>query len=261
MKNINAVRVSCVSYLNSAPFVYGLNQLHKSGLIDLSLDIPSVCSEKMIHGKADIGLVPVASIIDIPNAERISKWCIAANGPVKSVTLLSHVPLQDIENIMLDYHSVTSVNLSRILANYFWKIDPVWKNTIHGFENKISGTTAAIVIGDRSLQMRNDFPYVYDLAEEWKKFTGLPFVFACWISNTELSKEFLMQFDDALSFGVNHLDNVIAELKQQPDFYSGTEEYLKKFLEYNFDDAKNQGLNLFLDYKSRLSVLPVRELQ
>jgi len=255
------VHVSCVSYLNSTPFVYGLKHHPIAESIRLSLDIPSVCAQKLISGEAQIGLVPVASIPEIHSAERISDWCIAANGKVKSVTLLSHVPLEEIETILLDYQSVTSVNLTRILSHYFWKTDPFWLNTQEGFEEKISGATAAVLIGDRSLSMRDKFPYVYDLSEEWKKFTGLPFVFACWISNTLLDASFLIQFNEALSLGIQNMDKVINELKSNSNFYPQTEDYLRNKLDFSFDENKNKAINLFLEYKKSLASVKIRELQ
>lgn len=254
------VQVSCVSYLNSTPFVYGLKHHKIAEQIKLSLDIPSVCANKLITGEAQIGLVPVASIPEIPNAERISDWCIAANGKVKSVTLLSNVPLTEIETILLDYHSVTSVNLTRILSHYFWKTDPFWLNTNEGFEEKISGTTAAVVIGDRSLKMRDQFQYVYDLSEEWKKFTGLPFVFACWISNVKLDDAFKSDFNEALSLGIKNMEAVIAELKIKSDFYPHSEDYLRNILDFSFDENKNMAINLFLEYKKSLASVKIREL-
>ncbi len=254
------VQVSCVSYLNSTPFVYGLKHHAVAEEISLSLDIPSECSRKLISGVAQIGLVPVASIPEIPHAERISDWCIAANGKVKSVTLLSHVPLEEIKTILLDYHSVTSINLTRILSHYFWKIDPLWMNTQQGFEEKFSGTTAAIIIGDRSLNMRDQFPFVYDLSEEWKKFTGLPFVFACWVSNVKLDDSFKSEFNDALSLGIKNMDAVIADLKSKSDFYPHSEDYLRNILDFSFDDNKNKAINLFLEYKKSLASDKIREL-
>ncbi len=247
------IRISCVSYLNSIPFVYGIKHHAISSKIALSLDIPSVCAEKLSTGRADIGLVPVAAISTINGATPISNWCIGADGDVKSVTLLSEVPLDKIETILLDYHSVTSINLTRVLAGFYWKINPLWVNAQSGFEQTISGTTAAVVIGDRSLQMRDKFNYVYDLAGEWKKFTGKPFVFACWVSNKILGSNFLEDFNNALAYGINHIDEVVAELKVAPNYFAGTEEYLKNYLHYAFTDEMKSGMELFLNYKNQLS--------
>ena len=104
------VRVSAVSYLNSIPFVYGLEQSDLlPAAIDLSLDIPSVCAEKLLSDEVDLGLIPVATIPDLSNPQIISEYCIGADGPVQTVCLFSSVPLENITTVLLDFHSRTSV--------------------------------------------------------------------------------------------------------------------------------------------------------
>lgn len=259
--NQHIVKVSCVSYLNSAPFVHGINQHDFSGRLELSLDIPSVCAEKLISGKADIGLVPVASIIDIPNAKRISNWCIGADGPVKSVTLLSSVPLNKIKTVLLDFHSVTSVNLIKVLAKFYWKINPVWTEAQSGFEDHIGDATAGLVIGDRSLKLQKNYPFVYDLSEEWKKFTGLPFVFACWVSNKNIDQDFLKLFDISLAYGIKNIHEIVDKLEKEPNFFSGTKSYLMNSLRYEFTEEMKKGMELFLNYKSMLANSEIKVLQ
>src|SRR5439155_1001911 len=73
------------------------------------------------------------------------------------------------------------------------------------------GTTAGVVIGDRALEQRLTSPYIYDLAEAWRNFTGLPFVFAAWIANKELPESFCKLFNEANAIGLNELDKVVAE--------------------------------------------------
>jgi chorismate dehydratase len=147
------IRISAVSYLNSLPFVYGLTHSSLINECDISLDIPSVCAEKLINGTVDIGLIPVAAIPQVPNATIISDYCIGANGEVKTVCLFSEVPLNEIKTILLDYQSRTSVLLVKILAKEFWKINPEFINAEAGFEQKIKGTTAGVVIGDRTFEL------------------------------------------------------------------------------------------------------------
>ena len=255
------VRVSCVSYINSAPFVYGLRQLELSGDIILSLDNPSDCAAKLRDGLVDIGLIPVAAIASVTNANQITEWCIGSNGCVKSVTLLSDVPFDEIKYIYPDFQSVTSNLLARILVSKFWKINPVFLSPQLGFEQHIIGETAGVVIGDRSLQLQHKFKFVYDLSEEWKKFTGLPFVFARWVSNKSLPAVFLTKFNDALSFGIDHMGDVIYKLKTEPGYQKGTENYLLNSLSYNFDSLKKQGMDLYLDYAASFSNSEIRELQ
>lgn len=248
------IRISAVSYLNSLPFVYGLNHSEIKQQCEISLDIPSLCAEKMTSGKADIGLIPVAAIPEIINAEIISEYCIGANGKVKTVCLYSEVPLKKIETVLLDYQSRTSVLLARILAREFWKINPKWEKAEKGFENKIKGTTAGVVIGDRtfSLSLGKSRGEVLDLSEEWKKFTGLPFVFACWVANKKMSADFLTSFNSALQYGLNNIDKTLDEFP--PDFIpkTGAKKYLTENISFVFDLEKKKAMKLFFELSKRL---------
>src|SRR5262245_54043811 len=120
------IRISAVSYLNTQPFVYGLNQAGVILPATLSLDMPADCARKLMSGEADLGLVPVAILPQLPEYHIASKFGIAADGPVNSVMLYSEVPLDQIEEVLLDYQSRTSVTLVRVLAQGLWKISPRW---------------------------------------------------------------------------------------------------------------------------------------
>ncbi|MBL0070840.1 MAG: menaquinone biosynthesis protein [Bacteroidetes bacterium] len=241
------IKVSCVSYLNSIPFVSGLRVLEDENLIKLSLDTPADCATKLIRGEVDLGLIPVATIPLVPGGQIVTDFCIGAKGAVKSVTLLSEVPLSQIKTILLDYQSRTSVNLTRILAKEFWKINPEWKAGETGFENQIQGNTAGVVIGDRSLKMRDSFQYVYDLSEEWFKFTNMPFVFACWVTSQQLDIDFVDRLNSVFAAGIEAIPSLVAKLKETGDFYKDSEDYLKNYLQYNLDDSMRMAMNLFLE--------------
>lgn len=252
---ITPIKVSCVSFINSLPFVYGLKRHPVFNKIELSLDSPAECAYKLSAGSVDIGLIPVAAINSIKNANQVTNWCIGSNGPVKSVTLVSDVEIHQVEKIFLDFQSVTSNLLTRILAARHWKIDPEFISSNQGYEKNISGNTAAIIIGDRSLILQKQFKYVYDLSEAWKNFTGLPFVFARWVSNKPLDSVFLQEFDDALAYGIENIDQVLLQLNKQDTNIPGLETYLKHHLSYNFDAQKKEGMNLFLDYAKEYSAI------
>src|SRR5687768_5763961 len=175
-------RISAVSYLNTKPFIYGIEKVLDPKLYSLQLDIPSVCAEKLVSGQADLGLVPVAVLPQLKEYYLVSDFCIGAVGAVDSVMLYSFVPLGEIEEVLLDYQSRTSLLLARVLAKEYWKICPRWVNAGEGFENDIRDRTAAVVIGDRTFSLSGKFPFQYDLSAEWHKMTGLPFVFACWVA-------------------------------------------------------------------------------
>ena len=247
-------KISAVSYLNTLPFLYGLKDLESQ--IDISLDYPAICAEKLIEGKIDIGLIPVAVIPKIKNYSIISDYCIGANNKVKSVLLLSDVKLSEIENILLDYQSRSSVALVKILAEKYWKINPKWITAKKGFEQTISNETAGVVIGDRAFHYENKFKYSYDLAYEWKKNTNLPFVFAAWVANKPINKNFLKTFNTALQKGINNIDEVIAHYYdeiQKINSKIDIKKYFTQNINYNFDEDKKQAMKLFFDLSNQLN--------
>jgi chorismate dehydratase len=247
------VRISAVSYLNTKPFLHGL-ELSKLEDMQISLDMPSECARKLIEHEVDLGLIPVAVIPALKEAHILPGFCIGADGAVESVKLYSEVPLEKIDTILLDYQSRTSVTLAKILAKSFWKISPQWKNAEEGFEKNISGNTAAVIIGDRTFTLNGKFPFEYDLAEEWKKLTGLPFVFACWVSNKKLPDEFILQFNKALELGLSRIHEVVDKesLKYLP---FNVEKYLLKSLKFRLDERAEAGLGMFLEKMKELTNL------
>lgn len=240
-------RISVVSYLNSKPFIYGLRNASFENEVEIYEDIPSVCADKLIRGEADLGLVPVAALPFLKNYHIISDYCIGADGPVSSVLLLSEVPLEKIKTILLDYQSRTSVMLTKVLAEKLWKIKPQWKQTSPNFENTIGDETSGVVIGDRALQIKNKFKYCYDLSAEWKKLTGLPFVFACWVSTGLTDKRFVLEFNNALKSGISRIDEIAR--KESNEFISENEirKYLTECIDFNLDEKKKEAMTLFLD--------------
>lgn len=242
------IKISVVSYLNSKPFIYGLEHSPALNNIDLQLDIPSICAQKLIEGRVDIGLIPVAVIPQLKESYIISDYCIGAVGKVNSVMLYSDVPLDQIKTVLLDYQSRTSVTLAQVLANNFWKIDPEWIKGEENYENSINGTTAAVIIGDRTFGLKNKYKFEYDLAEEWQKFTQLPFVFACWVANKKLPSGFIDVFNTALKHGLDNRPLIIKELKTLGKYNTDVEDYLNKSISYDLDLNKKKALELFLNY-------------
>jgi chorismate dehydratase len=236
-------KISCDIYHNSQPFIYGLKNSPIIDEVDLSLDVPSVCAEKLLNGSVDIGLIPIAIIPEMRESHIISDYCIGADGKVETVLLLSDVPLEKIKTVLLDYQSRTSVMLVKIIAKKFWNITPQWINASADFEKNIQDETAGLVIGDRAFALRGKFNFVYDLAEEWKKCTSLPFVFACWASNKKIPDEFILRFNSALESG---LKNIPLIALQYP--YSGFNilDYLANKVSFHLDSRKKEAMKLFL---------------
>jgi len=246
---MSKIKISAVSYTNTFPFIYGIENTDLINHIELSKDIPSVCAQKLLNNEVDLGLIPVAVIPKLEQAEIISDFCIGASGPVRSVILVSYKPLDKVDTILLDYHSRSSVLLTRILAKKFWKIDVKWANTTEGFETKVKENEGAVVIGDKALAIEKNFPYVYDLAEEWIKNTGLQFVFAAWVSRRKLGDTFNKAFNNSLQYGINHIEEMINTY----DFsflphHVNIKEYFKKNIDYILGQEKRKALDLFHKY-------------
>ncbi len=244
------VRISVVKYSNTYPLLYGLL---KSG-IDLNakieIDHPADCAMKISSGMADIGLVPVVTLTENSSLSVIGDYCIGSKGPVRTVLLLSNKPLNEIDTIYLDYRSRTSVALTKLLSVRFWKQNFKWIATDHTFNfSSIADNEGLVLIGDQCYEMENKYAYRTDLASEWNKFTGMPFVFASWVSNKKFSNEFIVSFNKALEYGVSHLDDVVDHFGERSIM---PPEILKYYLSHNLDfildKEKRMAMNTFFAY-------------
>ena len=240
------LKISAVSYLNTIPFIHGLKQSELIKIIDLQLDYPSICADKLINGTVDLALVPVAVIPKLKEAYIISDYCIGANGAVDTVCLYSDVPIEEIESIALDYQSRTSVALLKILLNEYWQLNPELKKANVGFEENIKGNHAALVIGDRAFALNTKHAYIYDLSAIWKEMTGFPFVFAAWVANTKLPQDFIISFNKALEKGLSNIDKALALEGDSYPNCENPEDYLNNKISYSLDSEKQKGMELFL---------------
>ena len=240
------IRISAVSYTNTKPFIYGIQHTPVIDQIDLSLDMPSDCAQKLIDDKVDIGLIPVAAALNLPEWHIVSDYCIGANGAVNSVFIFSNCDIREVKTVQLDPQSRTSNNLARVLLKNFWKIEPQLVVNAPDYAQSADTHTAFVQIGDRTFGKKQKFKYVYDLAEEWKKMTGLPFLFAAWISNKPVPQEFIEEFNKGLKFGLEHRAELLKELPERNDF--DLEDYLMHKLDFNLTENKKTALFLFLDY-------------
>ncbi len=251
-------RVSIVSYLNSKPFLYGLQNSAVAKEIDLSLDIPSKVAAKLSFNLADVGLIPVAGLIDLDEYHVIGDYCIGSVGKVKTVVLASDVPLQQVETILMDYQSRSSVLLAKVLAKFYWKKSFIWENTCNDFQNvSIKGKKAGIVIGDRVFDIENKFRYIYDLSEEWYNFTKLPFVFAVWAANKKVSETFEKVFNSALAFGIENMEEIVR--MEQPN-YSNVDiaGYFAQNISFELNNEKRAGMKKFLELAQKLELVELQ---
>jgi chorismate dehydratase len=248
------IRISAVKYANTYPFIYGLAESGFDRKVILTTDHPSDCAEKVITGKADIGLIPVAALPLVKNYEIITDYCLGAYGKVRTVLLLSNCPFNEIKTINLDYRSISSVNLARILAKNFWKKGFLWKSTSELFNFcNIPENEAIVLIGDQCFEYEKCFLHKIDLAEEWYKFTGLPFAFACWTANRKLDPQFLQEFNEALALGIRNIPAVVDKYGDAGTIKGDDLRiYLTENMNFDLNDDKRKAINLFLELMRKL---------
>lgn len=247
------IKISIVNYTNTLPFKWALKNSDLISKIELHEDIPSICAQKLKFKQVDLALVPVALLAELDTYFIETDFCIGANGKVDSVKLYSQVALNEIKTVTLDYQSRSSITLTKVLFKFFWKEKVDFLDAKPGFENDIKGTNAAVVIGDRTFNLNGKYKYEYDLADEWKKFTGLPFVFAAWVSTEKLPATFINTFNSVLKFGADNILDAIEEDNSVKDLSKAqTIEYLTKRIDYNLNSEKRKALELFLSYIKQL---------
>ena len=224
--------------------LHGIKQHPVLNEMELMEDYPARVAQLLIEGKIDMGLVPVAITTRLKEWHIASDYCIGAEGEVASVCIFSETPIENIETLYLDYQSRTSVRLAQVLLKEYWKkevqiIDAAGED----FRSAIKGTTAGVVIGDRALEQRQKSKYVYDLATAWIEHTGLPFVFAAWISNKPLPKTFIDAFNEANALGISQVDEVLQQVHF--DAYD-MKHYFTQNISYELTPQKRKGMELFL---------------
>ncbi|RKF42212.1 radical SAM protein [Sphingobacterium siyangense] len=241
---MNKIRVSAVSYTNTYPFLNGIRKSKVMEQIDLSVDYPSACAQKVIDDQADIGIIPTAALLSLPEYYINTDFCIGTEGAVDSVFIFANKPIEDVKTLRLDKQSRTSNGLARVLIKNYWKKD------VELITDESIEPDAYVLIGDRTFGKKNAVPYVYDLGEEWFNFTGLPFAFALWVSNKKLPDSFVEQFNEALAYGVEHATDVIAGLPEFEGFdYT---KYLTQHLNFHLTDKKREAVQLYLRYLKEL---------
>ena len=253
-------RVGAVNYLNTKPLIYDFARV--APLAELVLDYPSRLADDLASGRLDVALIPSIEFFQDPGYRIVSDACIACHGPVLSVKLFSRTPIESIQSLALDAGSRTSAALAKILLHERHGIDPHCE--LLPVDASLDGTQAdaVLLIGDRAIHSpRERFAVVWDLGDEWLRWSGLPFVFAMWVARADSDAGELRSVELALASardaGVAHLEE-IAEREAAPLGLTRPQclDYLRDNLYFYLGKREFAGLNSFYERAARLGLAP-----
>lgn len=245
---MNKKKVGIVSYLNSQPYVLGLESQGMQSEMEMVKAFPADLASMLKAGEIELALLPIGALLDFENYNFVGNHGIASFGAVRTVCLFSEKPIQTLSKIYLDYQSRTSVKLLEVLLKEHFHHSPELVPATPGFETEIAGDTGGLVIGDRAMGLHHKFEFAYDLSEEWKQFSNKGFVFARWVALNEIDGDFVKKFESALNYGVQNRMKVIqeqrAEFLETQQFDIG--DYLNQRIQFRLEAAHLKGQELFM---------------
>ena len=247
MKFGKRLRIAAVEYLNTKPFLYGIELAGLTDDVEVILEHPANCAKLFEKSEVDVALIPTGALGNLSAYKMISNYCIACNGPVGTVALFSQQPIDQLDRIYLDYQSRSSRILLQWLFKNYWKREVEFLDADRGYEERIRNAIGGLIIGDRAIKLSDTFAFKYDLGDIWKKATGLPFVFAVWVASKKLNAYWEEKLNMAFEKGLQAIPEV-SHLWMNNGF--DVNNYFTDFIHFTFDRTKKQGLDLFLSIAS-----------
>ncbi len=233
---IAGLRIGCVQYLNSKPLIHG----YPGAVI---FDHPSGLARDLVAGELDVALVPTFEALRAPHYTLAEGVGIACDGPVYSVFLAHRGPLSQLRRVALDPASLTSVHLLQVLLREYHGLHP----ELLDFSAFPGNADAALIIGNQAIEFRQHDREGYeilDLGEEWKRCTGLPFVFAPWLMRPDLPNvsHVAEELRALKAYGVAHLKEIVAAEPRDPEF---TRRYLTQHIRFELGEPEKEGIAKF----------------
>lgn len=251
----NTLRIGAVSYLNTKPLVYRLDEIAPD--IEITYDLPSRLADDLAAGRLDVALIPSIEYFQDPSYAIVSDACIACRGPVLSVKLLTRVPFAEIRTLALDEGSRTSVALVQILLRERFGIRPDLEPLPIGSGVDATSADAILLIGDRAIHPPPDsFIDQWDLGDQWCRWSELSFVFAMWTARAGVDVAGLgPALQQARDEGLANLDQIAAEEAPEVRLDEATcLSYLRDNLYFKLGPREREGLELFRRHASQLGM-------
>jgi chorismate dehydratase len=259
------LRISAISYLNTAPLMWDFDHGTTGSKFDVSYTVPSQCAASLREGSADIGIIPAAAYASIPDLTILPGVAIASRRAVRSILLVSKVPLQQIQTVALDKSSLTSVALTKVLFAKWWGGGRTYVSAEPDLDSMLNACDSGLLIGDPALKVDRSRYITYDLAEEWVRLTGKPFVFAFWavrrealkgIGELDLARIFQRSRDHGLE--PKNVDQIAHEWAPRLGLSEAVaRSYLTENICYDLDAPCLEGMRFFYKYAQDCGALPV----
>ena len=260
------LRISAISYLNTAPLMWDFEHTASGSDFDISYTLPSSCAAALQNGSADIGIIPAAAYATIGDLLILPGVAIASKQAVRSILVVSKVPVEQIQSVAVDSSSLTSVALLQILFTKWWGGRRPFATMAPDIGRMLEQHDAGLVIGDPALRVDRSRYFTYDLAEEWIRLTGHPFVFAFWAVRQAALKDLSPTLDLASIFQESRdhglqaecLERIAREWASRMDLNeSDIKSYLSQNIHYYLDSPCLDGMQLFFRYAEECGILPV----
>lgn len=261
------LRVSAISFLNTAPLMWDFEHGEAAQRLredfDVSYTVPSRCADDLKSGAADIGIIPAAAYATIRDLVIVPDVAIASKNEVRSILLISKAPLEKIRSVAVDDSSRTSAALVQIFLKKFVGIDPGFSRQNPDLGTMLQWHDAGLLIGDPALLANTTGLYVYDLAEQWRHWTGRPFVFAFWairkaaLAETAPDLNIARVFQQSRDNGIRHIPEIASAWTSKLGLPETLiREYLSQNIDYALSVENLEGLRLFYRYAAQCGALP-----
>ena len=259
------LRISSISFLNTAPLMWDLEHGQAGADFDISYTLPSACARALEAGTADIGIIPAAAYTQIPGLQILPDVAIASRRAVRSILLVSLMPIAEVRSVALDTSSMTSVALTKILFEKWLGGGQTFTAMEPDLEKMLAEHDAALLIGDPALKVDRSRYFTLDLAEEWIRHTGKPFVFAFWAIRSQALNEAAQSLDLPAIFQHSRDHGLepenLTQICQEWAPKLGISEasvrsYVSENIHYKLDPGCIEGLELFYRYAAEIGALP-----
>lgn len=233
-------------YLNGLPLVELWEQPALASQVELTVAVPSRLAMLLEAGALDVALLSSIEAFRRREVVVVDGICIAADGPVRSVRVLSRVPLSEIRTLVADEGSLTSVALAKVVLEALWGVKPTTRTAAPDVSAMLAEGDAALVIGDVALRPYHA-AHVLDLGQAWKELTGLPFVYAMWIAKDATTAEAAQPLlIEARDWGMQHLKEIGRKWASRNHVARHiAEDYLIHVIDYQLDARKKESLAVF----------------